>query len=362
MYYINLFREFIHIQPWFPFAFLTAAMLFFLIFWYWRIHEPRSMKNGMFFNLGLLSLMGAILTFSKRDPNDIWAILSKTSLFIFVVVIIFAVYAGIVLLIWNARILVRPGEFTTANVIVISLALAFMIYLIAFGLGSTVPGWLGIILTIIPLFIGYFGFVFADFLVTSVLDNFYRPTLDYDYIIVLGAGLIRGNQISGTLGSRLRKSFEVANKQFQTTHIFPVIIVSGGKGDDETISEAAAMRQWMIDEGYPKEYIQIEDQSRNTFQNMQFSKKLIDQNDLIDPKIVYVSNSYHIVRAGTYARNAGLEARGIGSRTPGFFVPSGWLREFAAIVVMKRKQHIQVFLILLLLVLAGAIVYQVKMS
>lgn len=362
MYYINLLRENIQVQPWMPIFFTLLAGGFFAGFYIWHKLEPRSLKNGLFINLGLLSIIFAVLTYTQKDSNQIWELLTNIGLTIFVIIILIAVYAGIVLLIWNARILAKPNKLTTANLVTIGIAIAFVAYLIIFGLGSAVPNWLGIISTIIPMFVIYLVFVFADFLVVGIIENFYRPTLDYDFLIVLGAGLVRGNQISSTLGSRLRKAFDVAQDQYKTTHIFPVIIVAGGKGNDETTSEAAAMRKWLIFEGYPKEYIILEDKSRNTLQNMENAKTIIQRSNIENPNNAFITNSYHIVRAGIYARRVKLNARGIGSKTPGFFIPTGWLREFAAIMTIKKQQHIRVFFILLAIVIFGALYYQLGIA
>ena len=345
-----------------PAFFGILAISLFVGFYYWHKFEPRSMKNGLFINLGILSILFAILTYTQQSSEQIWNLLTNIGLIIFVIVILIAIYAGIVLLVWNARISVKPNKLTTANLVTIGIAFAFVTYLIIFGLGSAVPNWIGIISTIIPMFVIYLFFVFADFLVVGILENLYRPTLDYDFLIVLGAGLVRGNQISSTLGSRLRKAFDVAQDQYKTTHIFPVIIVAGGKGDDETTSEAAAMRKWLIFEGYPKEYIITEDKSRNTLQNMENSKVIVDRSNITNPNIAFITNSYHLVRAGNYARRVKLNARGIGSKTPGFFIPTGWLREFAAIMTMKTQQHIRVFLILLAIVVVGALYYQLGLA
>lgn len=47
---------------------------------------------------------------------------------------------------------------------------------------------------------------------------------------------------------------------------------NGGKGKDEIISEAEAMKKYLIENGISEENIILEDKSKNTIQNMRFSK------------------------------------------------------------------------------------------
>lgn len=76
------------------------------------------------------------------------------------------------------------------------------------------------------------------------------------------------------------------------------IIVSGGKGPDEHISEASCMRDYLVDKGIAPERILVEDQSHNTWQNMIYSAKLMEERDLdIERGVLIVSNGFHLTRA-----------------------------------------------------------------
>ncbi len=76
------------------------------------------------------------------------------------------------------------------------------------------------------------------------------------------------------------------------------VIVSGGKGDDEHDSEAAVMRDYLVDAGIPEERILVEDVSRNTYQNMLYSAQMMQEQGL-DPEngVLVVSNGFHLARA-----------------------------------------------------------------
>ena len=76
------------------------------------------------------------------------------------------------------------------------------------------------------------------------------------------------------------------------------VIVSGGKGSDEHASEAQVMRDYLVEHGIEPGRVLMEDQSHNTFQNIIYSQKLM-QDEGIDPQqgVVMVSNGFHLTRA-----------------------------------------------------------------
>lgn len=149
---------------------------------------------------------------------------------------------------------------------------------------------------------------------------------DYDVIIVLGAG-IRGNRPSATLTYRLDKSIEVFNSCKDA-----VIIVSGGKGEDEPISEASAMKNYLISKGIKECAIIMEDTSTSTEENFAFSKKIIENLYPNGAKIAFVTNDFHVYRAKKIAEKQGISADGIASKDFAPLVINAYLRECAAIV------------------------------
>lgn len=55
-----------------------------------------------------------------------------------------------------------------------------------------------------------------------------------------------------------------------------MLIMSGGKGGDEQIAEGEAMKRYALEQGIPEDRILVEDQSENTYENMLFSRQLIE--------------------------------------------------------------------------------------
>ena len=84
------------------------------------------------------------------------------------------------------------------------------------------------------------------------------------------------------------------------------VVVSGGQGPDEHISEAQAMYDYFVSQGMPPEQILMEDRSSNTLQNLRFSRERLEGEgyDLSDGVLV-VSNGFHLTRARMLAAREG---------------------------------------------------------
>lgn len=100
------------------------------------------------------------------------------------------------------------------------------------------------------------------------------------------------------------------------------------------------MRQYALDHGIPEEATLLEDRSRTTLENMQFSARII--NDLVPDgqyRAQFCTNNYHLFRAGLFAKEAGLNANGMGAHTAFYFLPNATIREFAAVFLMNKRRH-----------------------
>ena len=75
------------------------------------------------------------------------------------------------------------------------------------------------------------------------------------------------------------------------------VVVSGGKGDDEHVSEAQAMYDYLVERGVDGERIVREDQSRNTWQNVNNTLALFRSGAAADPdRVLLVSSDFHLTR------------------------------------------------------------------
>ena len=152
-------------------------------------------------------------------------------------------------------------------------------------------------------------------------------------MIIHGAGLLEGDRVSKLLASRLDKAIEVYRKDPSP----PILIPSGGKGPDETISEGEAMERYLLEKGIPADKILREDRSATTFENLRNSKAIIDSRGGSTYTALVTSN-YHVYRALRYCRKMGLKCIGIGSHVAFYYWPSALIREFIA--VHAERKHL----------------------
>lgn len=125
-----------------------------------------------------------------------------------------------------------------------------------------------------------------------------------DTMIVLGAK-VNGTEISNTLKLRLDKAIEYYNK-----HKSVNIIVSGGQGNDENITEALAMKNYLISNGVNSNNIIEENKATTTLENIIYSKKILD-NINNKGKVLIVTSDYHLFRGRLIASILGIENEGI---------------------------------------------------
>lgn len=113
-----------------------------------------------------------------------------------------------------------------------------------------------------------------------------------DTMLILGCQVYPWGP-SVLLQDRLDKALVYLEEQPDMT-----VIVSGGQGPDEHTSEAACMRDYLVQAGFDEGQILVEDQSHNTWQNMICSAEMMKEHDL-DPKdgVLIVSNGFHLTRA-----------------------------------------------------------------
>lgn len=109
-----------------------------------------------------------------------------------------------------------------------------------------------------------------------------------DYMIILGCQVMPWGP-SITLQDRLNEALLWLEDHPDTT-----VVVSGGKGTDEVLSEAQAMANYLVDRGFPEEQILLEDRATNTKENLLYSMELLKLEPGED--VIVVSNGFHLAR------------------------------------------------------------------
>lgn len=151
-----------------------------------------------------------------------------------------------------------------------------------------------------------------------------RCDRETDWIIVLGAQ-VKGRNITDSLKRRLDKAVTYL-KRFPETKV----IVSGGQGPGEEISEAEAMAEYMIRCGISSRRIIKEDRSTSTRENLQYSRKYVDADK---EKIGIVTNGFHMYRALLIAAREGYRnVYKIPASSNPVFQINYLMREFFAVI------------------------------
>ena len=196
----------------------------------------------------------------------------------------------------------------------------------------------------------YFECMLAGSVICGVKAARHQPTLDRDFIVILGCWFRKDGSLPPLLRGRADRAISFWREQKESTGKEAVFIPSGGQGRDETMPEAEAIRRYLLSQGVPESAILPETRSANTYQNMAFSKEII-QDVRPDGRTVFATTNYHVFRSGIWAAQAGLTAEGIGGKTKWWFWPNAFMRECIGLLQRRWKQ--EVVLLVLLLAIFG---------
>ena len=296
---------------------------------------------------------------------------------ILVTLVLLTPFLTIGFLLINTIVVVRNNGFSLTSMLPFLMA-GFLVLLIA---SPTIVNYFDpdvrhIIVFVLGLFTLeglWFSFTFMALLFYSWVYRLLPRRRQYDYIIIHGAGL-DGPRPTPLLAGRIDKALELWNKQ----HQHGKFVVSGGQGADEVVSEAQAMRDYLLEKGVPGDAILMEDKSTTTWENLRYSLAIINADRATgvdatssaavassgdvtttasdastsdasgtvasngDFTTAVVTSDFHVFRCAEYAHNLGIKADGIGSHTKGWYWPTAFIREFIAIT----KAHLWPYLVI----------------
>lgn len=165
---------------------------------------------------------------------------------------------------------------------------------------------------------------FAGFLTIRMISSINNLPDKPCTVVVLGCH-VKGTKPSYMLARRLDAAYDymIENPDVKC-------IVSGGKGSGEDISEADAMKLYLMDKGIDSERILKEGRSTNTLENISFSKEVLNENDL-GSEIVIITDGFHQYRASLIAEKLELDSYSKSCYTRPELVPTYWVREWFAL-------------------------------
>ena len=217
-------------------------------------------------------------------------------------------------------------------------------FLSNYNLGVILPAVLGLPLLLLGLFwprmdAGFWlfgrrlmlvcyglGCLFLLFLGSLMLRSIDRGEHgDYDTLIILGAA-VHGDRVTWVLSNRLDTAYDYA-----AAHPDTVLVVSGGLGDVESVTEASAMAGYLVRKGLSPARVLQEDRAASTAENFAFSKAILEKRLGPDASIGFVTTRFHVYRASRVAQKEGLSARGLGAPDVWYIALNNFLRECVGI-------------------------------
>lgn len=307
--------------------------------------DPRRLSNALFV---LAALVGWALS-ALSVLNLLGARLEAVVIAVIAVLIFLGIVGFVAAAAVNGLVVIRREGLRLATVLPLALA---TVMILGAGLltavvnvmqAHTFPVWLLAVLWTSVLFAVALGFQLAAFSVYAVIYGHLPVRTGNASVVVLGCGLGDGGSVTPLLASRLDRAREVYEAEVNAGH-HPVLVVSGGQGGDEVISEGAAMKGYLISNGVSEESVIAETASRTTRENLLFSSELLDSMDVDSEPMIVVTSNFHVLRAASFTRDVGLDAQVTGSRTALFYAPTAFLREFVAVVRVYWKPNLALFL------------------
>jgi uncharacterized SAM-binding protein YcdF (DUF218 family) len=140
--------------------------------------------------------------------------------------------------------------------------------------------------------------------------------------IVLGAAQWNGDP-SPVLRARLDHALDLYRRG-----VVSRIILTGGVGKGDQLSEAAAGKLYLTEQRLPAEALLLDEQSTTTWQNLRNAADLARMNGI--NSVLLVSDPFHMLRSLKMARDLGLTAYGSPTRTSP--ISGSWLEEVRYVV------------------------------
>ena len=161
-------------------------------------------------------------------------------------------------------------------------------------------------------------------LVLKPLENAYPypdlSTLNCTYVVVLGGGIVPHSPAEGGKGA-VRP--QVAKRLYEAYKLWRLlrkpVVVSGGKFYPDAQPEAEVMKEFLVSLGVPPEEVLVEPESKTTYQNALFVKRLLGPE-----RICLVTSAYHLPRSVLIFKSFGFKVEPVPCDYRVYREPYGW--------------------------------------
>jgi uncharacterized SAM-binding protein YcdF (DUF218 family) len=171
----------------------------------------------------------------------------------------------------------------------------------------TIRGMRRVLLGLLVLVLAYFAV--STTLVARWMGKDERPRVDA--IVVLGAAQYNGRP-SAIYRARLEHAVDLYDGG-----VAPLLVFTGGREEGDQFSEGGSGARWALEQGIPASAVLAEERSRTTYQNLAGAKRVLQRHAPAGrrPRIVIVSDPFHMFRAVKQAADLGLDAYPSPTRT-----------------------------------------------
>jgi uncharacterized SAM-binding protein YcdF (DUF218 family) len=176
------------------------------------------------------------------------------------------------------------------------------------------------------LLLGVLGLYVASFLAVVAVsrEDQRAPT---DAIVVLGAAQYNGKP-SPVLRARLDHAFTLYQEG-----LAPTVVVTGGIGEGDRVSEATVGRQYLVSRGLPESAVVVRPEGRSTQSSIRAVAAWATEHRV--HRVLLVSDPFHMLRLRLEADRSGLSASTSPTRTSP--ISASWREEAAFLAAEACK-------------------------
>ena len=230
-----------------------------------------------------------------------------------------------VFLMGNGIILMAVTNFNFGMAATAALGLVFLLYgifrkklLAASGRGV----WKAVRYLAYAGLLGMLGVLFFVAAYGQIDNVTYRE----DALIVLGSG-VQGERVTLPLAHRLDEAIAYSEKNPDA-----LLLVTGGQGPQEDITEALAMERYLLERGVAQHRIVKEERATSTNENFKYAKQILDNTFTERYTTAFVTNGFHVYRADRLSKLNGLNSNHLHAGLEWYSVSVNYVREFFAVL------------------------------
>lgn len=196
----------------------------------------------------------------------------------------------------------------------------------------------------------YFMGSFIAFNLLNLVVDLKPLHKSYDVVMVLGQKVDNPNNLPFLMKNRLDRALRIYQWQVKREGHSLFFLVTGGGLEDESLSEADLMRDYLLGQGVEGKQILLERESENTYHNFVYSQALLKATFSEPPAVLVITSRFHLARSLYFAEKTRFQARFEGTPSPYYLLPYYIIRDYLAFILAVKEIN---YLYLLLIILMG---------